>query len=85
MRCLIAFLAVTLAGCAGMSADECRVANWHELGERDGLLGMPAPRIDTYAYQCDRHDVRAAREQYLEGWWLGNAEYRRRMAGSEDS
>ena len=73
-----------LAGCAGLSLNECRVANWHDLGERDGLLGMPA-RIDTYAYQCERHNLQAARQPYLEGWWLGNAEYRRRTAGTESS
>lgn len=84
MRSLVALFAATLAGCAGMSSNECRVANWHELGQRDGLLGTPA-RIDTYAHQCGRHNVPAAREQYLEGWWLGNAEYRQRTAGMEKS
>jgi hypothetical protein len=29
--------------------------------------------------------VQAAREQYLEGWWLGNAEFRRRTAGTQKS
>ena len=81
MRFVIALVAMTLAGCAGMSPNECRVANWYELGERDGLLGGPA-RIDQYAYQCQQHNVQAAQERYLEGWWMGNAEYRRRTAGT---
>jgi hypothetical protein len=80
------FLAFSLAGCAGMTPNECRVANWFDLGERDGLLGNPAPRIDTYANQCGQQDVQqAAREQYLQGWWTGNAEFRHRTAGSESS
>ena len=84
MRSVLLFLALTLSGCAGMSAEQCRTANWYELGERDGLNGIP-PRIDTYAFQCERHNTQAAREQYLEGWWLGNATYRDRTAGSENS
>jgi hypothetical protein len=84
MRALLLFLAVILAGCAGMSENECRSANWYELGERDGLYGN-LPRIDTYAFQCERHNAQAAREQYLEGWWIGNATYRDRTAGSESS
>jgi hypothetical protein len=84
MRHTISLLAVILAGCAGMSQNECRVANWHDLGERDGLAGNPA-RIDTYAYRCEKHNLQADRQQYLDGWWTGNAEYRHRTAGSESS
>ena len=84
MRYVISLLAAILTGCAGMSPNECRVANWYDVGQRDGLLGTPA-RIDTYAHQCGQHDVQSAREQYLEGWWLGNAEYRQRTAGMESS
>ena len=84
MRTLLFCLAVTLAGCAGLSENECRSANWYEVGDRDGLNGNP-PRIDTYAYQCERHNAQASREQYLEGWWMGNATYRDRTAGSESN
>jgi hypothetical protein len=87
MRYIAYLLALALAGCAGfaqMTENQCRDANWYEVGERDGLLGGPA-RIDTYAYQCDRHNVQTARDRYLEGWWMGNAEYRHRTAGNESS
>ena len=85
MRYLISFcLAALLAGCAGMTEQECRVANWYQLGERDGLLGSPA-RIDTYAHQCSGVDMQTARQQYLDGWWMGNAEYRQRTAGTRSS
>jgi hypothetical protein len=84
MKYLLFFSALTLAGCAGMTPNECRVANWYDLGERDGLAGNPA-RIETYAYQCERHNANVAREQYMDGWYFGNAEYRHRTAGTESS
>ena len=34
-------IALTLAACATMSPQECRVANWNDVGLRDGLDGRP--------------------------------------------
>jgi len=42
-----------------MNQSACSSANWYEVGERDGLNGMP-PRIDTYAYQCSRQNVQVS-------------------------
>ena len=67
-----------------MSESDCRSADWARLGERDGLAGG-RPRIDTYAFQCGRHDVRAAEKDYLDGWWVGNAEFARRAETHEGS
>jgi hypothetical protein len=68
-----------------MTQNECRVANWYDLGERDGLNGVPSPRADVYASQCEGHNVNVARDRYLEGWYFGNAEFRHRTAGMESS
>jgi len=84
---LTIFLAASLAGCAGatqMTENQCRDADWYDVGERDGLFGGPAC-IDSYAHQCDRHNVQTARERYMEGWYEGNATYRHRTAGNESS
>ena len=70
----IVLVCIALAGCAAMTENECRTANWAELGERDGITGN-RPRIDTYAYQCARYNLRAAEKDYLDGWWVGNAEF----------
>ena len=75
-------LSLVLAGCAGMSESQCRTSNWAQLGERDGLLGGP-PRIDVYSYQCGRYNVAAAEKNYLDGWWLGHAEFVRRADSHE--
>lgn len=73
-----------VGGCAAMSQSACGGANWYEVGERDGLNGVP-PRIDIYAYQCSRQNVQVSTADYMNGWWIGNATYRDRTAGSESN
>jgi hypothetical protein len=82
VRYAILVSVLLFGGCAAMTQSACSGANWYELGERDGLIGVP-PRIDTYAYQCARQNVQASAADYMNGWWLGNATYRDRTAGSE--
>ena len=79
VRRLLPLLLLLTGACAGLSENECRSADWYALGERDGLFGSQA-RIDQYAYQCQRYSLQAGSDRYLDGWWLGNATYRDRMA-----
>jgi hypothetical protein len=80
---LIASLA-TLAGCAQLPQTSCANTNWYSLGEQEGLAGLQA-RIDTYEYHCAKQNVAVSRDDYHNGWWVGNATYRDRTAGSEGS
>jgi hypothetical protein len=83
MRRLLPVLLLLAAGaCASMSEGDCRSADWAQLGERDGIANN-RPRIDQYAYQCDRYNVRAAEKDYMDGWWVGNAEFVRRADSME--
>ena len=82
MRNTLLGLLLLIAGCAEMTQSACGGSNWYDLGERDGLMGGP-PRIDTYAYQCAKQNVKASEADYMNGWWMGNATYRDRTAGSE--
>lgn len=84
MRSAIFVSILLVGGCAGMTQSDCGGSNWHEVGERDGLNGMP-PRIETYAYQCSRHNLQVSTADYMDGWWIGNATYRDRTAGSESN
>jgi hypothetical protein len=77
---LIACLA--LAGCSNMSQRECASADWARLGERDGLAGT-RPWIEVYDHQCGRYNLRAAEKDYMDGWWVGNAEFVRRADSHE--
>jgi hypothetical protein len=76
-RALIALPVFLIAACAGMGADECRSANWYELGFRDAIFGI-RPQDATYATQCERVDL----AQYSQGWREGNWEFERRKASS---
>jgi hypothetical protein len=73
-----------LCGCAALSEQECRSANWYELGERDALVYGLQPRVDQLAYQCGKYGgVQINDKDYLAGWQVGNWERSIRVSGSE--
>lgn len=72
---------LALAGCAGLDAAQCRGANWQQLGERDGLMGLQ-PQIEQYAAQCAAHGVTPQAASYAQGWRSGHADFSDRTAGS---
>lgn len=64
--------AALLAGCASMSEDQCRRADWGEVGRRDGGEGFRPDRLDDHAKACAKVGVtpdgplwRAGREHGL--------------------
>lgn len=68
---LVAFACLTLAGCAGMDATECRSSNWYDVGYRDGLFGLQ-PQDQLYSAQCTRHGAAFDAAKYADGWWQGD-------------
>lgn len=79
---LILVVTLALAGCAGMNEQQCASADWAKLGERDGLTGT-RPWLEQYDHQCSRYNQRVAVKDYMDGWWVGNAEYVRRADSHE--
>jgi hypothetical protein len=75
-------LLLAVAGCASMSENACRSADWYQLGYRDGDIYGLRPQIDQYAYQC-RPWVQVAETDYMRGWTEGYRENRIRASGSE--
>ena len=63
---ILALIAL-LGGCATMSADECRVANWSDVGLRDGLDGAALSRLDARAKDCAEAKVAVDTPRYLQG------------------
>ena len=63
----MAILACLLGGCATMSADECKVANWSEVGLRDGLDGAALSRLDYRVKDCAEAKVAVDTQRYLQG------------------
>ena len=45
-------LALTLASCATMSPEECRFANWTDVGMRDGLAGKTLGLLNERISDC---------------------------------
>ncbi|MGD2133214.1 MAG: DUF2799 domain-containing protein [Maricaulaceae bacterium] len=59
--------AAAVSGCASMSENECRVADWHALGYEDGAAGRPAGYVGERRQACARHQVGIDFDSYLEG------------------
>lgn len=83
LRFLVAFVFLTLAGCAGMEAAECRSADWYATAFRDAIFGLQ-PQNDLYEMQCSRHGVQPDRARYREGWTHGYYEQQQRLSPSVD-
>lgn len=78
-------VATLLAGCASLSEKECRVADWYDIGVRDGAVGYGQERVIEHAKACvdvgiapDRARWAAGRDAGLEryctpdrGLWVG--------------
>jgi len=80
----LAFTSLTLAACAAMDAEQCRIANWYDIGFRDGLSGMQ--RMDVaYDDQCSRQGAKLDVMAYAKGWQEGVWEFDARKAhGGEE-
>ena len=71
--CLV--LPLLLAGCASMSEDQCRRADWFQQGERDGVAGQPPGRIDAHREACAKAGVAPDATRWQQGWYRGVASY----------
>ncbi len=68
---LIAVATVWLGGCAVMSAEECRTADWYEQGMRDALNGYSRSRVEVRREACAEAGVTPNVAQYEQGWVHG--------------
>lgn len=79
----------TVAGCASLSKAECQVADWLQIGERDGYQGYDWGRIADHAKACARVGVVPDQKTWEQGRQKGlktyctmpNA-YRRGLSGN---
>jgi hypothetical protein len=75
-------LAALLTGCASMNENECRSADWYQLGYRDADPYGQRPQIERYAYECKAW-AQVAESDYMRGWVDGYREFNTKMSGSE--
>lgn len=67
-----ALAALTLAGCASMTPEQCQVADWYQVGLQDGRQGeRPLDNLGDYAKDCAKVGVRPDTARYQAGWDLG--------------
>lgn len=79
----LALAAAALAGgCAQMTENECRSADWYQVGYQDADPYGQRPQIDRYAYQCKAW-ITVPEADYLRGWQEGYWEFSKKMTGSE--
>jgi hypothetical protein len=68
LACLSAlFLCAFMSGCETMSPDECKLANWNDVGLRDGLEGKTLSLLDERVKDCSKAGSRVDTSAYLAG------------------
>lgn len=62
------FICVCLiSSCSAMSKDECRQANWSDIGKKDGVRGKLLDRFDEYEKSCAKAGITADKAMYEAG------------------
>ncbi|KGK14402.1 DUF2799 domain-containing protein [Vibrio navarrensis] len=64
-----------LSACTTMSPDECRVANWQQIGYRDGQNGNDPSIIQRYSQDCAEAGVVADSDLWRKGFQQGTVLY----------
>lgn len=75
MKRLLPLLLATLAGCATLNEDECRTADWRDIGLQDGRAGYPAARLAEHHQACAKHGIKPDERLYAQGRQRGLSEY----------
>ena len=79
MRALALLALLALTGCATLTADQCRIADWRALGVEDGAKGYGETRFLSYAKDCADASVTPDRL----AWEAGRAEGLKRFCTPE--
>jgi hypothetical protein len=64
---ILAGCAVILSSCASLSPEQCRNADWRQIGFTDGANGEPASRLQSHASACSNADIKPDLDAYLSG------------------
>jgi Protein of unknown function (DUF2799) len=68
-------VALSLGGCASMSANECRTVDWRTVGYEDGAAGRVGDHIAQHRKACAKHGVSPDFARYQMGREEGLREY----------
>ena len=72
MKIILPFSILTflLSGCAAMSVEQCKTANWLNVGEKDGAAGRES-RLDQYYSSCQKANIIPNQSLYEKGYQKG--------------
>ena len=72
---VIGLLSLTLAACASMNKDECKLANWKTIGYEDGSNGHTQAQIGKHRSACAKHGVAPDFAAYQKGHSHGTSAF----------
>lgn len=75
LKLLFILVAVTLSGCASMTASQCQVADWARVGFSDGARGQSENKLAAYTEDCAKTNVQPDAQAYRKGWDSGIQQY----------
>lgn len=81
---LIGLLITVLSGCATLSEGECKTADWHEIGRKDGANGFTRARLHKHSEACSEHNVQPQPDRYFAGREVGLERYCTPRKGFDD-
>lgn len=64
-----------LQSCQTLSKEECAVADWQDLGIKDGRAGYPTSRLERHTKACLKADIAPDRAAYFTGHSTGITEF----------
>lgn len=71
---ILSTFTVLLSGCAAMSVEQCKTANWFNVGEKDGAAGNKS-HIDKYYSSCKKANIIPSQNLYEMGYLKGLGAY----------
>ena len=71
---LLVGFTILLSGCAAMSVEQCKTANWFNVGEKDGAAGRES-RLDKYYSSCQKANIVPNQKLYEQGYQKGLGYY----------
>lgn len=72
---LIGLLIAVFSGCATLSEGECKTADWHEIGRKDGASGFTRARLHKHSEACSEYSVQPQQNRYYAGREIGLERY----------
>ena len=71
----VATCVVILSSCASLSPEQCKNADWRQIGYTDGANGEPASRLQEHASACAKAGIKPDLDVYLSGRMEGLLSY----------